>query len=165
MTFVNQHRVNVGPGVEMLYIDANNLYGQALSMRLPYKDFAWVEDTLEQQSILQTLPQMDVFNSDLGYVLECDIVIPSSFHDLLDDLPLAPENRIVQDPTSYMMELWNLIEEEKPFKAGRKLILSHLPKEHYVVHFALLKFFIEMGAIVRKVHRVVQFRQAAFFEP
>ena len=166
MTFVNKHRVTAGPGIEILYIDANNLYGQALSMKLPQKNFTWVDDTREQNDILESLPKISALEDEIGYVFEVDLIIPSSIHDLVDDLPLAPENIVIQDPTPFMNSLWELAEgKKKKYKAGKKLILSHLDKEHYVVHFALLQFYLEMGVKVTKIHRIVKFYQSAFFEP
>ena len=161
---MNKHRVVAEPGVELLYIDANNLYGQALSTKLPQKEFVWVECSQERQQIMELLPSMDVLGCDTGYTFEVDLVIPPSIHDLVDDLPLAPENRTVQNPTSYMTELWALSEGRRTYRAGKKLLLSHLEKENYVVHFALLKFYLEMGVQVTKVHRIVRFHQASFFE-
>ena len=37
-----------------------------------------------------------------GVTTQVDLVIPPAIHDLVDDLPLAPENRTVQTPTPYM---------------------------------------------------------------
>ena len=64
---MNKHRVVAEPGVELLYIDANNLYGQALSMKLPQKEFSWVECPQERQQIMESLPSMDVLGCDIGY--------------------------------------------------------------------------------------------------
>ena len=164
MTFVNKHRVKAEPGVELLYIDANNLYGQALSMKLPQKDFLWVEDPNEQKDILASLADLDVLGGNVGYTFEVDLIIPPHIHDLLDDLPLAPENRIVENPTAYMRELWARVEGEKKYRAGKKLILSHLDKNHYVVHFALLQYYMKMGCEVTKIHRLVRYCQTNFFE-
>lgn len=164
MCFVNNHRVQRTEATEILYIDANNLYGQALSMKLPQEHFKWVEDPSEQWNILKTLESMDILEADVGYLFEVDLHIPSELHDLFDDMPLAPENRTVQDPTAYMIELWSLAEGRKGYHAGRKLILSHLDKQNYGVHSAMLQFYIKMGAEVTKIHRVVSFRQSRFFE-
>ena len=165
MTFVNKHRVQRKEGTEILYVDENNLYGNALSMKLPQKDFKWVEDSDKQQKIIELLPHMNTLESDIGYLFEVDMDIPSELHDKLDDLPLAPENRTVQQPTAYMMELWSLAEGKRGYKAGQKLILSHLPKLNYVVHFTLLQLYLKMGAKITRVHRIVSFQQSKLFEP
>ena len=160
MTFVNSHRVLRSSNSQLMYVDANNLYGQALSMKLPKDGFKWIKDSKERQTILDELPSMDVLEMDVGYVFEVDLVIPPEFHNLLDDLPLAPETRTVQAPTPYMMELWCLAEGRRGYRASSKLILSHLEKMHYVVHFAILQFYLKMGAQVTRIHRIVSFKQS-----
>jgi hypothetical protein len=89
-------------------------------------------------------------------------MIPDHLHDMLDDLPLAPEKGKVAAPslTPYMLDLLG----ERKFKPTEKLLLTHLPKAHYVVHFALLQFYMKMGAVVTRVHRVVTFQQSSFFQ-
>jgi hypothetical protein len=145
-----------------LFVDANNLYGQALSMPLPQRDFQWVEEETERERILRDLPSMDI-NGSTGFVVEVDLKIPSHLHDLCDDLPLAPEKAKVPKEwlTPYMVDLLG----EKRFYSSEKLLLTHLPKEHYIIHFALLKFYLEMGATITKIHRMITFQQSAFFEP
>lgn len=108
---------------------------------------------------------MDVLNCDTGFTIEVDLEIPTTLHDLLDDLPLAPENKTVDEATPYMMELWDSVNDGKKYRPCQKLLLSHKNKEHYVIHFALLQFFMEMGVKVTKVHRAIQYAQSSFFEP
>jgi hypothetical protein len=150
------------PHTELLYIDANNLYGQALSMPLPQKDFRWVESEAERGRWMEKLPEMDV-NGEVGFVVEVDLEIPTSIQDRTDDFPLAPEKAKIRREwlSEYMKELLG----DGHFHSTEKLLLTHIPKKHYVIHFALLQFFIDMGAIVTKVHRLVTFHQSTFFRP
>ena len=63
--------------------------------------------------------------------------------------------------TEYMVDLLGDIH----FVSMENLLLTHTSKQHYIVHFALLQFCLEMGAVVTKVHRVVTFAQSDFFKP
>ena len=58
MTFVNKHRVTASDSVKMLYIDINNLYGSALSCKLPCSDFTWIfeDDQLLNDLVHVRLP-------------------------------------------------------------------------------------------------------------
>ena len=144
MTFVNQHLAQKTDDRQLLYIDVNNLYGWALSQNLPCGDFQWVTDQSILQDIVTHLPDEE---SDHGYVLQIDFHIPQNMHDKLSDLPPAP------------------MSECPPGSRVPKLLLTLKDKTHYIVHSALLKFYIQvMGIVVTKVHRAIRFSQTKIFK-
>ena len=52
------------------YLDANNLYGWAMSQKLPVNGFKWVNDVTEiNEEFIKNYDE----NSDKGYILEVDI--------------------------------------------------------------------------------------------
>ena len=63
----------------IVYLDANNLYGCAMSKKLPTHGFRWM--TGEELKDWRNLP----------CILEVDLEYPERFHDLHNDYPLAPE--------------------------------------------------------------------------
>ena len=65
------------------YLDMNNLYGWAMSQKLPVDGFKWVNNEINEEFI----KNYDE-NSDKGYILEVDIKYPRKLHDLHSDLPL-----------------------------------------------------------------------------
>jgi hypothetical protein len=173
MTFINRHYLSRNspedadydssmPRVELLYIDANNLYGHALSMSLPQSNFQWMECTLERQHLIANLATMNI-SGDKGFVAEVDLIIPPHLHDILDDLPLAPEKS--KTSKEWMTPYMESMLDGARYQASEKLLLTHLPKFHYVVHFALLQFYVKMGVVINKIHRIVTFQQSSFFEP
>jgi DNA polymerase type B, organellar and viral len=144
MTFVNRHYACRNASTELLYIDINNLYGWALSQYLPARGFRWITEDAELTEIMsRPLPDE---NSAVGYVLEVDISVPVEHHDRLSDLPPAPLSQI------------------PPGSKVKKLLLDLEPKTHYIIHSALLKFYVEeMGVRVDKVHRAIGFTQEKVF--
>jgi hypothetical protein len=75
----------------IMYWDANNLYGWAMSQALPYKNLHFNTDvTLED--ILNTDD-----NSDVGYIVEVDLHFPAEIHDKLKEYPVCPENTNVKE--------------------------------------------------------------------
>ncbi|GFV91503.1 uncharacterized protein TNCV_2384631 [Trichonephila clavipes] len=84
----NRYMSNFNPNDEikyLMYLDANNLYGYAMSKYLPLKDFVWSDNNLTEQDILNL--------SDEGYILEVDLEYPSDLHDKHSDFLFAPENK------------------------------------------------------------------------
>ena len=65
------------------YLDANNLYGWAMSKPLPTHGFKWM--TKEELKSWKTQP----------CILEVDLKYPDNLHDLHNDYPLAPERLMV----------------------------------------------------------------------
>ncbi|GFS98165.1 uncharacterized protein TNCV_3924751 [Trichonephila clavipes] len=87
----NRYMSNFNPDDEikyLMYLDANNLYGYAMSKYLPLKDFVWSDNDLTEQDILNLSDE-----SDVGYILEVDLEYPSDLHDKHSDFPLAPEKK------------------------------------------------------------------------
>ena len=46
-----------------------------------------------------------------------------------------------------------------------QLILNVKDKEKYVVHIKTLKFYVEKGLVVKKIHRVIKFQQRQWLKP
>ena len=146
MTFINKHHVKKDENTELLYIDINNLYGWALSQKLPCGEFRWMNKKHELDDLVERCKQIYNFDGDRGYVLEVDLEIPDHIHDKLMDLPVAPESQC------------------PPGSKVKKLLLTHEPKKNYVVHCKLLQLWMSLGVLVTKVHRAVEFKQENIFK-
>ena len=81
------------------YLDANNLYGWAMSQKLPVNGFKWINDVSEiDEKFIKNYDE----NSHKGYILEADIKYPRKLHDLHGDLPISPK-RIKIDKCEKLM--------------------------------------------------------------
>ena len=128
------------PSTFIQYLDANNLYGWAMSQKLPTHGFKWM--VLDIPSVLKLLEKKD---TKIGYIFEVDLEYPKSLWEEHTDYPLVPERIKI-----------NKVD---------KLISSLLPKTHYVLHYKNLKQYLEEGMILKKVHRVIKFNQSCWMEP
>jgi hypothetical protein len=72
---------------EILYIDANNLYGWAQSQAMPLNDFQWVSP--EEISALDWHSMTE--DQEYGYIAEVDLIYPPSLHEEHNSFPLCPE--------------------------------------------------------------------------
>ena len=83
------------PSKYITYLDANNLYGWAMSKPLPTHGFKWMgESELENWE-------------KHSCILEVDLEYPKSLHDLHNDYPLAPEKIKVNKVDKLILNLWN----------------------------------------------------------
>ena len=126
------------PSSFILYLDANNLYGWAMSQKLPTRGFKWVD--VNKFKVLKILEKKD---TNRGFIFEVDLDYPESLWDSHNDYPLAPDR----------------------VKGNDKLICSFLPKKHYVLHYKNLKQYLQEGMILKKVHRGIKFYQSPWMEP
>ena len=83
-------------------------------------------------------------NSNKGYFFEVDIDYPKELFNLHKDLPFLPERKKVEKV--------------------EKLICSIENKEKYVIHIRSLKQALNHGLKLKKVHRVIQFKQKAWLK-
>ena len=68
------------PSRYLQYLDANNLYGWAMSQPLPTGGFKWVDIKPEEVKKLSA-------REDRGYLMEVDVLYPRELHDDHNDLP------------------------------------------------------------------------------
>ena len=121
----------------LMYLDANNLYGWAMSKKLPLNGFLWAKNLNQYTS--DFIKNYDE-NSDLGYLLEVDINYPKHLNELHSDLPFLPVKQ-------------------------NKLLTTLEDKKNYVVHISALKQALSHGLELEKVHRVIMFKQSARLKP
>ena len=85
----------------VMYVDANNLYGWAMSQKLPVNGFKWKKNIYECNSIQfneSFIRQYDE-NSDIGYFFEVDIDYLEKLCNPHKDLPFLPERKTVNRKT------------------------------------------------------------------
>ena len=112
-----------------MYLDANNLYGWAMSQRLPVNGFEWTEQLSEfDKSFIKNYDE----NNDKGYILEVDVESLKNLFNLHCDLSFSPER--------------------KKIEKCKKLVCNKHNKENYVVHIRALKQGLNHGLILKKVH-------------
>ena len=146
-----------------MYLDANNLYGGAMSEKLPYANFQWSNDIQNAEDVLK------YDNGKSGYILEVDLHYPEHLHDPHSDYPLAPENTTVSADmvSNFSKDIYKDYHGGKDVKDEnvKKLILSVRDKFKYVLHIRNLKYYLEKGLVLKHVHRCIKFKQSEWLQP
>ena len=127
----------------LMYVDANNLYGWAMSQKLPVHSFKWLTDR-EIKNLFKV--QVVQFWERTPCILEVDLEYPEELHDLHNDYPLCPE-RVECD------------------KGVKKLIPNLRHKNNYVVHYKTLIQYLNLGMELKKIHRGIKFIESDFLKP
>lgn len=136
--------------------DVNNLYGYVMTSFLPVSNFKWMTPReISKFDVSKISP-----NSSIGYILECDLEYPDNLHDKHNDFPLAPEHFSItyNDLSPYQRDLLEKNECKQSYKT-QKLIPNFRKKEHYIVHYMNLKFYLDHGLILTKIHKIISFNQ------
>ena len=91
--------------------------------------------------------------SDHGYYIVCDIDYTNGCKEGTEQLAQKPDKRKINDN-----EL-GYPQREKSTARSKKLILDQNNKTEYMVLYRMLKFYVKMGVKIKKIHRVIKFKQ------
>ena len=140
---------------KLLYKDANNLYGWAMSEYLPYDENNF-DKNVKLEDIINTRD-----DSDIGYFVEVDLKFLDNIKEKTKNFPFAPENKKINpdDFSDYMKTI-----KPDTYTQTKKLIFDWSDEKNYLIHYRLLKFYVRHGMIVDKVHSVFSFKQSKWLE-
>ena len=130
------------PTKYLQYLDANNLYGWAMSQPLPTGEgeSRWVEFRKDWKP--KTIVEELVAKKDYGYLREVDIRYPKALHDYHNDLP-------------FMWAKMNI-------NGVEKLVPNIYYKRKYVIHVKALVQALEHGLVLERTHRCIEFKQSSW---
>ena len=162
--YMNQDYDKSKPSSYISYLDANNLYGLAMCKKLPYDDFKWYYGRMDEKRVMKYSDDDD----DIGYILEVDLDYPKGLHELHKDYPLAPEIMCINE--NMLSQVQKDIHKyyygkDASDEKANKLVLNVMDKKKYVLHISALKFYLQHGLRLKKVHRAISFKQANFLKP
>ena len=126
----NKYIKNYDKNIEssyLMYLYANNLYGWAVSQKLPINGFEWVK---ELSRFNEDFTKNYDEDTNKGYILEVDVEYPKHLFNLHCDLPFLPER--------------------KKIKKCKQLVCNIHNKENYVLHIRALKQALNHGLILKK---------------
>ena len=126
------------------YLDANNLYGWAMSQKMPVRKFKWLEKDDISKFDKEFIKNYDE-NSDKGYILEGDVKYPEKIRMLHSDVAFLPERMKINKCT--------------------KLTFTIRNREKHAIHIRAFNQAINHGLELKKVHRIIEFDQEAWLKP
>ena len=127
----------------LMYLDANNLYGSAMTEKLPIHSFKWLSSGEMEKLFNNRVVQIW---EKTPCILEVDLEYPENLHDLHNDYPFCPER----------IECKNGVE---------KLIPNLRNKTKYVIHYKNLIQCLKAGLKLKKIHRGIKFIESEWMKP
>ena len=131
------------PTKHIIYLDANNLYGWAMSKELPTHGFKW-------------MGKAELLNwENMPCILEVDLEYPHDLHDLHNDYPLAPEHIEINGVKKLIPNLYNKKKYVVHYEALKLYVRYGLviTKIHRGITFQesnWMKKYIDMNTELRK---------------
>ena len=120
------------------YCNINNLYGWAMSLKLPVNNVKWIEDTFQfNEEFVKNYKE----ENDEGYFLKVDVQHCEKLFERHNDFPFLPER----------------MKNQKV----EKLVANLHDQTEYVIHIRNLKQALNHGLILKNVHSVIKFNQNA----
>ena len=122
-------------------MDVNDLYGWAVSQKLPVNNFQWIKDTSKLKvDFIRNYNK----ESDERYFLEVDVQYVEKLHEVHNDLPFLTERMKI--------------------KKIEKLVADLHDKAEYVTH-KKFKQALNHELVLREVHEMIKFNQNAWLKP
>ena len=122
------------------YWDVNNLYGWAMSQKLPLNNFQWIKDNYQfNEDLIKNYNE----ESDEGYFLEVDLQYLEKLHELHNDLLFLTERMKIEKV--------------------EKLVANLHDKTEYIIHIRSLKEALNHGLVLKKIHRFIKFNQNVMY--
>ena len=147
MKFYDEYKENE----YIMYLDANNLYGWAMSQYLPYSGFKWL---IQKETYGFNINSIEE-NSSIGYTLEVDLEYPDELHELHNDYPLAQEKLEISQ--NMLSNYCSKIANEYGVKVGgvNKLVRNLGNKNKYVLHYRNLQLYLSLGMNLVNINKIL----------
>ena len=143
---------------QILYIDANNLYGWAMSQYLPIGEFEKLNFPPDYQldQIVEDLLQIPDDN-EYGYFIECDLLYSVEIKEKTKNFPFCPY-QTKADPNLFSGYMNSV--NQPNYKPTLKLMCDVTNKSKYMIHYRVFKFYLGMGMKVTHIHTIYRFKQS-----
>ena len=158
----------------IIYLDVNGLYPYVMqAYGFPCGEFRFRMYNVTESSVCHRMlyELFEVFEQNhTGGCFCVDMHIPDSVKMETDDYPFAPEHRRIfeeyhkpgsQEMTPFLQK-WSKANEGEEMAEFTGLVCTLYDKEKYNVHWRLLKFYIDHGVEITKIHFGVFFEEGDY---
>lgn len=164
----------------IIYLDVNGLYPFVMQKYLfpcgqfRFINLGWAGPELCKDELFKLFDHFEhPEDGPCGMCFCVDMVIPESVKQLTDMYPFAPEHRRIykeyfcenedgEKELTPFLKHWSEANEGEKMAEFTGLVCTLYDKTKYNVHWRVLKFYMEHGVIVTKVHFAVAFEEGDY---
>lgn len=159
----------------IIYLDVNGLYPYVMqAYKFPCGNFKfiqlnWIGDDVCREKLFEMFERFELDEKGMCYCV--DMIIPDSVKARTDMYPFAPEHRKIfkeyyedldEKKLTPFLKKWSEANDDDKMVEFTGLVCTLYDKIQYNVHWRLLKFYMEHGVIIRKVHFGVLFDEGDY---
>ena len=143
---------------QILYIDANNLYGWAMSQYLPTSNFEnpGFPEEYELEQIVEDL-RFIPYNNTYGFFKECDLEYSQDIKQTTENFPLCPYQ--VEANCELFSDYMKSVKQPN-YQPTQQLVCDLTNKQKYTMHYRKFKFYTKTGMEVTKIHAIYRSKQS-----
>lgn len=159
---IGKRYARTSPNSKIIDLDANNLYGLAMMQKLYCGNARWGK--LEDYQKALNLDPL----GGTGALITIDLEYPKELHERDAMYPLAVTHRTIalDDLSPLQKDKLPTSKRGDPiFNATRKLIGDFRPRINYAVDYRALRFYLDKGLKVTKVHSIIFYDQDYVIKP
>lgn len=144
-----------------------------MSQPLPIGEYEWVKENVTHDNndlLLERKLFFDVEtilnlsdDSEIGYIFEVNLHYPKEIHTAHNDFPFCAEKQSLSNEANDIISSREGFDQQN--KKINKLLLTLYDKENYVLHYRMLKLALRHSLILKKVNRILKFKQRFWLKP
>jgi hypothetical protein len=142
------------PHSQICFLETNHLYANAQTQSFPVGGFRFL--TAQEIGKINFLEVLD--DNEVGYGLECDLFYLKELHEGHNLYPLARETLLITQDLSVSLSIIDTL-------IVKKLCPIISEKTKCICYYRNLKFYVNMGMKLTKIHRAVLFTQKSWIAP
>lgn len=159
----------------IIYLDVNGLYPFVMQKYLyPTGTFRWKHWNKSGDGVTEFFTRYiykKLEREHRGACLCVDLHMPDEMKDWCDQFPFAPDHKVVKDEffdesgeMYAFLKKWSKANNGEMMKPFIGLVGTLEDKKEYGVHWKLLKWYVDHGMIIKKIHFMIEFDESDYLK-
>ena len=158
----------------IIYLDVNGLYPYVMQKydfpcgKFEFKPLNWLGTDICKMNLIRCFDRLEREHKGMCFCV--DMIIDDDVKKMTDMYPFAPEHRLIYDEyfdeehekMTPFLQRWSEANDNAKMNGFKGLVCTLYNKEKYNVHWRLLKFYLEHGVKISRVHFAILFDEGNY---